>query len=109
MGGLPWDNAPAESWFGRFKNEVIYGKRFTTHDLMKATCFDYIEVFYNRRRLHSSLGYQSPMQYLKDWLAKGKEKLVAWNLSWLKVKNKGKVKSQYFLKNTWIRLFSIAT
>jgi transposase InsO family protein len=62
---------------GRFKNEVIYGKRFTTHDLMKATCFDYIEVFYNRRRLHSSLGYQSPMQYLKDWLAKGKEKLVA--------------------------------
>jgi hypothetical protein len=31
------------------------------------------------------------MQYLKDWLAKGKEKLVAWNLSWLKVKNKGKV------------------
>ena len=75
--GNCWDNAPAESWFGRFKNEVIYGKRFTTHDLMKATCFDYIEVFYNRRRLHSSLGYQSPMQYLKDWLAKGKEKLVA--------------------------------
>ena len=48
-----------------------------TQDLMKATCFDYIEVFYNRRRLHSSLGYKSPEQYFKDWLAQGKEKLVA--------------------------------
>lgn len=75
--GNCWDNTPVESWFGSFKNEVTYGKRFDTHDLMKTTCFDYIEVFYNRRRLHSSLGYKSPKQYLKDWLAKGKEKLVA--------------------------------
>lgn len=34
---------------------------------MKATAFEYIEVFYNRWRLHSTLGYNSPMQYLKNW------------------------------------------
>jgi putative transposase len=50
--GNYWDSAPVQSWFGRFKNELIYGKRFTTHGLMKATYFDYIEVFYNHRRLH---------------------------------------------------------
>lgn len=75
--GNCWDNAPAESWFGSLKNEVIYGNRFATHELMKATCFDYIEVRYNRKRLHSSLDYQSPKQYLQNWLAKRKEILVA--------------------------------
>ena len=75
--GNCWDNAPAESWFGSFKNEAIYGNRFATHELMKTTCFDYIEVRYNRKRLHSSLGYQSPKQYLQNWLAKRKEMLVA--------------------------------
>lgn len=75
--GNCWDNAPAESWFGSFKNEAIYGNRFATHELMRTTCFDYIEVRYNRKRLHSSLGYQSPKQYLQNWLAKRKEMLVA--------------------------------
>ena len=75
--GNCWDNAPAESWFGSFKNEAIYGNRFATHELMKTICFDYIEVRYNRKRLHSSLGYQSPKQYLQHWLAKRKEMLVA--------------------------------
>lgn len=75
--GNCWDNAPAESWFGSFKNEAIYGNRFASHELMKTACFDYIEVRYNRKRLHSSLGYQSPKQYLQNWLAKRKEALVA--------------------------------
>jgi len=45
---------------------------------MKATAFEYIEVFYNRKRLHSTLGYKSPMQVMHDWLtAQPTEKQVA--------------------------------
>jgi putative transposase len=65
--GKCWDNAPTESWFNSFKNERVFGERFLTRDAMKATAFDYIEVFYNRRRLHSSLGYTSPVRYLANW------------------------------------------
>lgn len=80
--GNCWDNAPSESWFGSFKNERVYGERFETRDEMKAMAFEYIEVFYNRKRLHSTLGYQSPQQYLDDWLiTQQEEKLVAWNES----------------------------
>ena len=73
-----WDNAPTESWFGSFKNERVYGERFETRNEVIAMTFEYIEVFYNRRRLHSTLGYTSPMQFLSDWLtAQQQEKLVA--------------------------------
>ena len=65
--GNCWDNAPTESWFSSFKNERVFGERFSTREAMKATSFEYIEVFYNRRRLHSTLGYTSPVQYLKNW------------------------------------------
>jgi transposase InsO family protein len=76
--GNCWDNAPTESWFNSFKNERVFGERFATRDIMKATAFEYIEVFYNRKRLHSTLGYTSPMQFLKDWINLGKgEKQVA--------------------------------
>lgn len=76
--GNCWDNAPSESWFGSFKNERVYGERFETHDEMKAMAFEYIEVFYNRKRLHSTLGYKSPILFLDDWLiTQQKEKLVA--------------------------------
>ena len=45
---------------------------------MKVMAFEYIEVFYNRKRLHSTLGYKSPMQFLNDWLsAQQQKKLVA--------------------------------
>jgi hypothetical protein len=48
---------------------------------MAAASFEYIEVFYNRTRRHSTLGYKSPMQSLDDWLmAQQYENLVAWNL-----------------------------
>ncbi len=71
-------NAPGESWFGSFKNGRVYGERFKTRDEMMAMTFEYIEVFYNRKRLHSTLGYKSPMQFLSDWLnAQEQEKLVA--------------------------------
>lgn len=46
-----WDNAPTESWFGSFKNERVYGERFETRDEMTSMAFEYIEVFYNRKRL----------------------------------------------------------
>ena len=67
--GNCWDNAPAESWFNSFKNERVHGRRFATREQMTATAFAYIEVFYNRTRLQSTLGYKSPTRFLKDWLA----------------------------------------
>lgn len=76
--GNCWDNAPTESWFGSFKNERVYGERFDTRDEVIAMAFEYIEVFYNRRRLHSTLGYKSPMQFLNDWInSQQQEKQVA--------------------------------
>ena len=66
--GNCWDNAPTESWFNSFKNERVHGWRFSTREDMTATAFEYIEVFYNRRRLHSTLGYKPPVPFLKDWL-----------------------------------------
>jgi len=61
---------PTESWFNSFKNERAHGIRYETHEQIKAASFEYIEVFYNRRRQHSSLGYRSPRQYLGDWIIK---------------------------------------
>ena len=76
--GNCWDNAPTESWFNSFKNEWVHGVRYATHADMKATSFEYIEVFYNRKRQHSTLGYRSPVQFLGDWLnEQQQEKLVA--------------------------------
>jgi transposase InsO family protein len=65
--GNCWDNAPAESWFNSFKNERVFGERCTTREAMTRMAFEYIEVFYNRKRLHSTLGYIPPVQFLKDW------------------------------------------
>jgi len=76
--GNCWDNAPAESWFGSFNNERVHGERFETRDEVIAMAFEYIEVFYNRKRLHSTLGYKSPERFLDDWLnGQSPEKLVA--------------------------------
>ena len=44
-----WDNAPTESWFNSFKNERVHGVRHASHAALKATSFEYIEVFYNRK------------------------------------------------------------
>ena len=76
--GNCWDNAPTESWFNSFKNERVHGWRFATREQMTGTAFEYIEVFYNRKRLHSTLGYKSPMLFLHEWLtAQQMEKQVA--------------------------------
>jgi transposase InsO family protein len=76
--GNCWDNAPTESGFNSFNNERVHGIRYATHADMKTTSFEYIEVFYNRKRQHSTLGYTSPIQFLENWLSEQKqEKLVA--------------------------------
>ena len=56
--GNCWDNAPTESFFNSLKNERVHGTRYATHDEARADLFDYIEVFYNRSRRHSTLGYR---------------------------------------------------
>lgn len=61
--GNCWDNAVAESFFATLKNELCHDRRFATRAEARQAIFEYIEVFYNRERLHSSLDYRSPSQY----------------------------------------------
>jgi transposase InsO family protein len=56
------DNAPMESFFASLKTEQVHHARFRTREEAKAAVFDYIEVFYNRQRLHSALGYRTPAE-----------------------------------------------
>jgi transposase InsO family protein len=58
--GNCWDNAPMESFFKTLKVELVYPTRYDTHAEAKRSIFDYIEIFYNRQRLHSALNYQTP-------------------------------------------------
>ena len=61
--GNCWDNAVVESFFKTLKAELQNDARFKTREEARAELFEYIEVFYNRKRLHSTLGYMSPAQY----------------------------------------------
>jgi putative transposase len=58
-----WDNAPAESFFKTLKAEMYGHRAFWSRQEARTAIFEYIEVFYNRVRLHSSLGYRSPAEY----------------------------------------------
>jgi transposase InsO family protein len=58
-----WDNAVSESFFHSLKTECINHERYQTREAAKTSIFDYIEVFYNRQRLHSSNGYLSPVAF----------------------------------------------
>ena len=58
-----WDNAPVESFFASLKKELVHEEKFRTRAEARASIFEYIEVFYNRVRLHSTLGYLSPEQF----------------------------------------------
>jgi putative transposase len=75
--GNCYDNAQAESFFSRFKTELIEGGAFEDIEQARSEIFSYIEGYYNRVRLHSSLGYQSPMEFEAK----------------LKIKNGGKIES----------------
>lgn len=75
--GNCYDNAAMESFFGRFKTSTIGGRHFADESELRATVFEYIEIFYNRYRKHSSLNYQNPIQFEEifcpPWGAPGKQ------------------------------------
>jgi putative transposase len=60
-----WDNAPMESFFASLKKELTHGEDYATREEARASIFEYIEVFFNRVRRQSSLGYVSPAEYEK--------------------------------------------
>lgn len=61
--GNCWDNACVESFFGTLKKELVHDRRYLTRAEAKQEIFEYIEVFYNRQRRHSTLGYRSPAKF----------------------------------------------
>jgi Transposase and inactivated derivatives len=61
--GNCYDNAVAESFFSSLKNEIVHHRDYHTRDQARADIFEYIELFYNRKRIHQSLNYQTPMLY----------------------------------------------
>jgi putative transposase len=64
--GNCWDNAPSESFFHTLKTELTHHRRYQTREEAKQEIFEYIEVFYNRQRRHSTIGYQTPLGYEKE-------------------------------------------
>ena len=64
--GVCWDNAVAESWFSMLKNEMYYRSSFSTRARARFAVMQYIEVFYNRQRLHSGIGYRTPAEARAD-------------------------------------------
>jgi transposase InsO family protein len=64
--GVCWDNAAAESFFAALKNEMFHHQTFPTRARARFAVAEYIEVFYNRQRLHSTLGYRTPAEALTD-------------------------------------------
>ena len=61
--GNCWDNACAESFFGSLKQELVYHTHYATREEARKDIFNYIEVFYNRQRRHSTIGYMSPIEF----------------------------------------------
>lgn len=72
-----WDNAVAESFFATLEVELIEGADWHTHREARRAIFEYIEVWYNRQRRHSTLGYRSPAEFEKRMLDPGETAVVA--------------------------------
>jgi transposase InsO family protein len=72
--GNCYDNAQAESFFSRFKAELLENGRFENLEQARSEIFSYIEGYYNRVRLHSSLGYKSPLEFEKELKTRDKIK-----------------------------------
>jgi transposase InsO family protein len=64
--GNCYDNAIVESFWGKLKCKMVHHERFATKAQARVAVFEYIEVFYTRKRLHASLDYQSPEQFEKS-------------------------------------------
>lgn len=62
-----YDNAPTESWFATLKRELVYPTNYADHAEAREDIFEYIEVWYNRQRKHSTIGYMSPVAYEEQW------------------------------------------
>lgn len=67
--GNCWDNAVAESFFATLKTELVYASRWHTREELRKALFEYIESFYNTRRLHSAIGYRAPAVAEAEFLA----------------------------------------
>lgn len=65
--GNCYDSAVSESFFATLKKELIYRERYATHDEARASIFEYIEIFYNRECMHSTINSMTPMAFLKAW------------------------------------------
>jgi len=63
--GNCYDNAVTESFFKTLKTELVYNEHYRTREEARHSLFEYIEVFYNRKRKHSTLGYKSPIEFLR--------------------------------------------
>jgi putative transposase len=61
--GNCWDNAAMESFFGSLKEECVGNQLYTSHKQARQALFEYLEIYYNRQRRHSTLGYVSPFVY----------------------------------------------
>lgn len=68
--GNCWDNAISETFFGRFKVEHMFWEKYKTRAEARSKIFEWIEVHYNRKRVHSSLGYTNPTQFEEDSMTK---------------------------------------
>jgi putative transposase len=68
--GNCYDNAPMESFFSLLKTELVYHEQYATRQAARTSIFDYIEVFYNRQRIHGALGYLSPDHFEQQFLAR---------------------------------------
>ena len=80
MGSIssPWDNAAMESLMGLIKAECVHARTFETREQAALEIFDYIECFYNRKRIHSALGYLSPEEFERaNWLGEGRRPMAA--------------------------------
>lgn len=75
--GNCYDNAITESFFSTLKKELVYLTNFETKEQAATEIFEYIEIFYNRKRLHSALGYMSPAEFkMKNLIENKKEKIL---------------------------------